>query len=176
MKTREAIYSKEAAELLRIITTYKALSAAQVYRLFPGREKKTEAILAHLIRQGRVFYSPDSDIVSASLESGNSPDANMIAAFWVLLDFLDKAEYHTTSDFPVKISFFSDGVMYDIIRVTPGQEALVVCAIDKEECADPPRRLIIVDDINMTAGISIPNTAGFCTVSSDGAVDYYKQQ
>jgi hypothetical protein len=176
MKTRDAIYSQEAAELLRAVTTYKSLAAAQLYRLFPGNETKTQTILAHLIRQGRVLYDQDSEIVSASPEHSNAPDAGMIAAFWVLLDFIDKSEYHTASDFPVKISFFADGEMYEIISVPAGHEALVCNALAAADDGDPPRRLILIDNPAQAAEINMANVAGFCTVSPDGAIVYYKRQ
>ncbi len=174
MKTRDAIYSKEAADLLRTITTYKALTSAQIYRLFPGRETKTKAILVQLIRQGRVFYNEESDILAAAEEQAQNPDAGMIAAFWVLLDFLDRAEYHTSGDFPVQICYFADDEVVEIVHVATGQEALISHALASGE--DPPRRLVIVDAPEQTADIHIPNTAGFCVVAPDGAVTYYKRQ
>ncbi|MDR0917247.1 MAG: DUF5697 family protein [Oscillospiraceae bacterium] len=175
MKMRGAIYSKEAAELLRIITTYKALTSAQVYQLFPGKEEKIKTILSHLITQSRIFYDKNKDILAASEECLKDADTAMTAAFWVLLDFIDRAEYHTAGDFPVKISFFADGEMFEIICVMPGQEALVSHALTVSG-DDPPRRLIIVEDPKQAEEISIPNTAGFCVVARDGTVTYYKVQ
>jgi hypothetical protein len=165
----------EAAGLLRIITTYKALVSKQVYRLFPGKEEKIKTILSHLITQNRVWYDKNKDILAASEEYVKTADAGMIAAFWVLLDFIERAEYHTSGDFPVKITFFLGGEMFEIICVNPGQEALVSHALTVSG-DDPPRRLIIMDDPKQAADISIPNTAGFCVVAPNGAVTYYKQQ
>lgn len=40
MKTRAEIYSKEAADILRNITTYHYMRHDQLLRLYPGKEKK----------------------------------------------------------------------------------------------------------------------------------------
>ena len=49
----------------------------------------------------------------------------MVRAVWVLLDFLDRVEFHSPGDFPVKIVFFSGGEMYEVVHAAEGQEALV---------------------------------------------------
>jgi hypothetical protein len=168
MKTRNELYSREAAELLRVITTYKSVTLAQVLRLYPGKDEKIRAILTHLARQGRVTHGADGVLTAAD----GAPDAEMIAAFWVLLDFIDRAEYHTAGEFPVKISFFADADMYEIVYVRYGQEALVSHALHG---GDPPRRIVLVEDTAAIENISIPNTSGYCTVDSDGAVTYYQK-
>ena len=49
----------------------------------------------------------------------------VIKTLWVLLDFIDRVEYHSPGDFPVKLVFFSAGRMYEVVYVAEGQEALV---------------------------------------------------
>lgn len=171
MKTRENMYAKEAQELVRTITLYKTLTCEQVYRLFPGKESSIKNLLSILIKQGRIFYNPASGRLSANQECDAAPDMGMIAAFWVLLDFIDRAEYHTASDFPVKISFFCDGEMYDIIYILNGQEALVTHALSGKE---DTRRIILVDSPDQIEALQIPGIAGFCSVEPDGATHYYK--
>lgn len=58
MKTREQIYGKEAAALLRDITTYHCMKPGQILKLYPGKERQVENLLTHLTRQGRIFYDP----------------------------------------------------------------------------------------------------------------------
>ena len=173
MKTRDEIYSKEASELLRIITTYRILTYKQLLRLFPGRSKKIQAILKGFGHQGRILYDTETGIVRSADESNEASDMGMIDAFWVLLDFIKRAEYHTAGEFPVKISLFADAEMYEIVRICAGQEALTNHALSAVK--DPPRRIIIVDLPSQVASINIPNTAGFCTVSSDGEIEYYSK-
>jgi hypothetical protein len=174
MKTRYEIYSKEAAELLRAVSTYKTLSSKQIFSLFPGKSAKIQTIITQLTKQGRIYYNSEYDYLSAVEESGLSTDTGMIAAFWVLLDFIDKAEYHTIGEFPVKICFFADSEMYEIAYIQDGSEAVICQTLSLNR--DPPRRLIIVENTNQIANIDVPNIAGFCTVAPDGTVSYYTRK
>lgn len=110
-------------------------------------------------------------MLSGRPERSAASDTGMIAAFWVLLDFIDRVEYHTSSDFPVKISFFSENKMYEIIYVAYGQELLVGHALSEK---DDARRIIVVDDPKQIEQLNIPGVSGYCTVSPDGQISYYK--
>lgn len=59
MKTREQLYRKEAAELLRDLTTYHYMRRDQILRLYPERESKIENLLTYFTRQSRIFYDKD---------------------------------------------------------------------------------------------------------------------
>ena len=91
MKTREQIYRKEAAELLRDLTTYHYMRRDQILRLYPGKESKMENLLAYFTRQSRIFYDKDTDLYHDGTES--TPDQSRLVALWVLIDFIEKAEY-----------------------------------------------------------------------------------
>jgi hypothetical protein len=130
--------------------------------------------LIHLNRQRRIYYNPASQRVSANDKYDAQADYGMIAAFWVLIDFIDKVEYHTVGDFPVKISFFANEELYEIIHVPYEQETLISHALSMEKQSGA-RRIVLIDEPEQIDNIDISNTAGFCTVSSDGAVSYYKQ-
>ena len=56
MKTRQQIYGQEAVSILRDVSMYRALTGEQLLRLYPGKQDKVEKLLAHLVRQGRVFH------------------------------------------------------------------------------------------------------------------------
>ena len=173
MKTRSDLYSREAAELLRVVSEYKTLLSEQLYRLFPGKEAVITNLLTYLTKQGRIIYNPRAERYSANEDCEASPDPGMIAAFWVLLDFIDKAEYHFASDFPVKLSFFADCEMYEVIHVPYGQEMVINHAL-KGQPEEASRRIILIDNQEQIPDINIANTAGFCTVDADGSVHYYK--
>lgn len=173
LKTREQIYGSEASDLLRNITMYKTLTYEQIYRLYPGKEAVIRNLLTHLARQGRVYRNARKQRISASAECDSKADSGMIAAVWVLIDFIDIVEYHYASDFPVKISFFADGELYEIVYVPFEQEILMNHALarDSEESA---RRIALVDRPEQIGSLDIPNTTGFCSVEPDGTVRYYK--
>ena len=153
VKTRADLYGREATELLRIISMYPGLTEKQLCRFYPGREDVTKNLLAHLCRQGRARQTDSG---------GYFPYGN------------DKAEYHSSSDFPVKIVFFSGGELYEIIHAAAGQEALVTHALHQDRDSGG-RRIVLVDDPGQIPFLEFPGITGFCTVDAAGNVSYYKK-
>ena len=41
------------------------------------------------------------------------------------MDFIGQVEYHAPGDFPVKLIFFANGELYEIVYAASGQEALI---------------------------------------------------
>lgn len=113
MKTRAEIYSKEAADMLRNITTYHYMRHDQLLRLYPGKEEKIDNLLSFFLRQGRIFRDEHSDLYHDGTEA--RADNEMLAALWVLVDFIDRVDYHSSTDFPVKLIFIADGELYEVI-------------------------------------------------------------
>ena len=63
MKTREQLYGKEAASLLRDISNYHCIRHEQIYRLYPDKDKAVmDNLLFYLTKQGRIFYDQPADI------------------------------------------------------------------------------------------------------------------
>ena len=86
-------------------------------------------------------------------------DKGLLAAIWVLADFIDRAEFHSVGDFPAKLIFFADGEVYEVIHAANGKEAL-----------------ILVDKPEQIPELEIPNVRGYCTVSPEGEVQYYQRE
>ena len=175
MKTRAQIYGNEALSLLRNITMYKTLTYEQARRFYPGKEAVTTNLLNHLVNQGRIYRNEQYERYSASAECDASIDSSLLASVWVLLDFIDKVEYHTADDFPVKISFFSDGELYEIIYVPYEQEVMMNHAFTIYDETDA-QRIIIVDCPEQIRSVDIPNATGFCSVRTDGTVSYFMRE
>lgn len=174
MKTRDQLYSKEAAGLLRDISNYHCIRHEQLYRLYSNKEKSVlDNLLGYLIRQGRIFHDPKTDIYYDSPDF--ETDREMLAALWVLADFADRAEYHSPDDFPTKIIFFADGEIYEVICVPPNKEALVEHALSQAGESDG-RRILIVEDTGQIARLCISSTAAFCKVTDAGEIQYFKQE
>lgn len=174
IKTRAEIYGAEASELLREISMYPGLTAEQLVRFHPGKESKVRTLLTSLQKQGRI----ERDGLSRYLPKGGfaiQVDQNMVKAVWVLLDFIDRVEYHASSDFPVKIVFFADGEEYEIIYVPCGQEGLITQAM-RHRKGDFFRRIVILDEPRQIPALVFPGICGFCTVSADGRVSYYQRR
>ena len=174
MKTREEIYGQEAAELLRSISMYRVMTEEQLLRFFGGKEDKIKNLLAHLLRQGRIFY--DSASASYYAEERMTSDPGMTASIWVLLDFMDRVEYHSVSDFPAKIVFFAAGEVYEVLHVPLGMEAIVSHLWSQQAEEDPPRRIVVVESEKQIGSVTIPGVSGFCIVDEAGQVSYFKKE
>ena len=173
MKTRDKIYGREAAALLRDISMYHVMTEEQLFRLHPGKKEKTRSLLAYLVRQNRAWKV--DGYYCAAPDSAEDMDRGLLAAVWVLADFADQVEYHSAGDFPAKIIFFADGEVYEIIYIAQGRETLVTQAL-KNTGEQPSRYLVIVDSAEQIEGLDIPNVNGYCTVSLEGDVEYYRKE
>lgn len=174
MKTRNQIYNGEGEKLLRIITTYHALYYEQVMQIFQKDSDSMKAFITSLVKQGRLYYDPDSGLLCDSAESAASPDPGTLAAFWVLLDFKKAVIYHNSGEFPVKLTFFARDEMYEVIYIGIGQEALISHALrlQKESGAC---RLVILESESQAKNLPIDGVAAFCIVGPGGAVSYYRK-
>lgn len=174
MKTREQIYSREAAEILRDITTYHYIRHDQLLCLYPKKKQDViENLLSYLVRQGRIFYEPDRDWYHDGTEA--HADAEMLAALWVLADFIDRTEYHSATDFPVKLLFFAGGETYEVVYVPADKEALMEQAI-LQTGEENGKRILILEDTSQIEHLHIADVAAYCTVSDTGEIQYYKQE
>lgn len=118
MKTRDQIYKEEGTVLLRLITTYHALRYDQVLQFFPRNHNSLRTLITNLIKQGRLYYDRENELLCDRPESAVSPDYGIIAAFWILLDFKKNLIYHIIGEFPIKLHFFSQDEAYEIcIRI-----------------------------------------------------------
>ncbi len=172
MKTREQIYGQEAASLLRDITMYRSLLKSQLLAMYPGKADKVAALLNHLVRQGRIVYDQARDCYCT--DTDGQVDAGITAAIWVLIDFIDEVEFHSISDYPAKLLFFAAGEAYEVIYVGLSQEALINQVWPSQE-EHPPRRIVLVDKPEQIPLIQIPSCSGYCTVSPEGKVTYFKK-
>lgn len=171
MKTREQIYRKEAAELLRDITTYHYIRRNQLLRLYPNKEEKIDNLLSYLVRQGRIFYETNRDLYHDGTEA--SPDKHMIAALWVLIDFIEKTAYYSAVEFPACLIFIAGEEIYEVVYVPADNTALIEHALAQNE--PDGKRIVIVEDASMIPALCISGAAAFCTVSDTGEIQYYKQ-
>ena len=173
MKTRADLYSREAVGLLRDIAMYRVLEKEQLFRLHPGKPEKIENLLAYLTKQGRIWLVDGR--YCATPDSAEQMDRGLLAAVWVLADFIDQVEYHSISDFPAKIIFFAEGEVYEIIYVEPGKETMIshLLSIPREE---PSQYIVVVENLSQLSELDLPHVNGYCTVSSKGEVQYYQKE
>ena len=150
MKTRTELYGKEAKSLLRDITMYRALTEEQVLRLYPGKRETMKNLLSYLTKQDRIYYI--DGLYCPTPECAEDVDRGLLAAVWVLADFIDRVEYHSVAEYPAKI----------IVLSSAGEH--------------PSRYLVLVDDPGQIEQLQIPHASGYCTVSPEGDVHYYQKE
>ena len=123
------------------------------------------------IWRGRIFQTESGGYFPAGQSA--KIDRALVRAVWVLLDFIQRADYHAPADFPVKLVFFADGELYEVACVEDGQEALVCHALRGNK--GDSRRIILVDSPAQIAKIDCPGISGFCTVEENGQTHYFKK-
>lgn len=175
MKTRDEIYGQEATGLLRDIAMYPGLRSEQLCHFYPGKDDKIQKLLTHLCRQGRIGHSEDGAYFLQGADSRNI-DTGLVRAVWVLLDFIDRVEYHSASDFLVKLIFFAEGELYEIVYAASGQEALVSHVLNGKAAENSGRRIVLVDTPEQIELIQISGVSGYCTVDAAGKISYYKKE
>ena len=84
----------------------------------------------------------------------------MIVAVWVLLDFKEAVVYHTSGEFPVKLHFFSQDEVYEVIYVSLGQEALINHVLASLPSKDA-NRLVILESEQQAVQITIDGITAF---------------
>ena len=174
MKNREQLYRQDAENLLRDISTYHCIKGEQWKRLYPGKENRIARMLEYLVSQGRIRYYDKKDTYFAS--SQTEIDYEMLAALWVLADFGDKCEYHSTDAYPSKIVFFADGDTYEIVYVPWDKETLILHAMGMRGDGDCGKKILIVEEVSQIDKIEVEN-AIFCTVNAEtGEIQYYKKE
>lgn len=173
MKTRAQLYGKEAACLLRDITTYRVMTEEQILRLYPDKQEAIKNLLAYFVRQGRVWRS--GEYYCAAPECAENIDQGLLAAVWVLADFIGRVEYHSVGEYPTKIIFFAEGEIYEIIHAAQGKETLI-SHVMSDTGEQPSKYLVLVDDPSQIEELQLPNVSGYCTVSQAGEVQYYLKE
>ena len=93
---------------------YHAITQEQLLGLYPNKQKQVLNLLAYLVRQKRLFL--DGDGFYRTTDQPEEFDRGLSAALWILIDFIDRVDYHSIgSEFPTKIVFFAQDEVYEII-------------------------------------------------------------
>lgn len=176
MKSRfDAI--EDVLKMLHLISLYKVLRLAQLYRFFYHKEPETvDRILRILVIQKRVVF--DGELITVyqpGVKTIPDPAMAMEQAIWVLLDNIEHVTYHMPQDFPVSVYFITDtGLAYEIICVPPGQESALNSFFKHQLGGDSyVKRILIIEDTEQILKLKIPQVAGCCTVAHDGQVSYF---
>ena len=171
MKTRKELYGKEAMEIIRVLSAYKVLYYEQVCRLFPKKRETIEQIIRLLVKQNRIQYDETFDFL---YYDNPSPDYRIISCFWVLLDFIEKADYHIPASYPAVISFFAKQEIYEIVSISEGEEKMMQYAFQTLAAQFPAKRIVVVEKPEQIPNCIITGAVGYCTVLQNGTIAYYQ--
>lgn len=161
-------------EIMKLLSMYQVLTLPQLSKLFPELgQAKLLSLIRRLERGGRLFFDAESDKVLYTKDC--EPDAVMMSAFWVLLDFFNDVIYHTVSDFPVVLSFYTQSDAYDVIYASQEKEILLNHALSRLQ-KEASHRLVIVETVEQIPLLTFPDITAYCQVLPDGSVNYYKKQ
>ncbi len=162
------------SEITRLLSMYQALNLSQLGKLFPElTDRKLLLLLKRLEKAGRLVFGPEGEFILYTKDC--VPNPSTVAAFWVLLDFREDITFHTASDFPVTLTFYTQSDAYDVIHIPEEKEILMNHALsDYKE--DLPRRIAVVNHAGQIPLLHFPGIAAFCTVAQDGKVQYYRKQ
>ena len=162
------------SEINRLLSMYQVLSFTQLAKTFPELSAdKLQMLLRRLEKNGRLFFEQDTGLVLHSKECTYNPSIG--AAYWVLLDFKSDITYHTISEFPVSLTFYTNTDCYDVIHVPEEKEILINHALSTYD-TESPKRLVVVDRTEQILHLHFPGIAAFCMVGSDGDVQYFRKQ
>ena len=174
MNLKPKEHEKHLTEIVRLLSMYQSLTFFQFAKLFPELpEEKLLTLIRRLEKNGRLIYLMDESLLLWSKDCEANPAT--IASFWVLLDFQSDIIYHTVSEFPVTLTFYTQTDAYDVIYVPEEKEMLINHALSANS-KDAARKLVIIERPGQIPKIHFPGIAAFCTVTKDGQVQYYRKQ
>lgn len=171
MKSRRQIYDDITEELLRCVRTYRFILPEQACRLFPQYEAGfVKNVITRLNYKREIKIDRQAGCITEPLYLGKI-DRQMINALWVLLAHKVENGSHTAGDYPVKISFVENGMLYDIVTVACGEELPVSLALGKRKGEKPPC-IVVLNHMEQAKEMTCPKGTMFCTIADDGRIIY----
>ena len=165
---------KHLTQIVNILSMYQTLLITQIEKLYPELSKeKLLLLIRRLEKSGRLIYIEETGLLKYSKDS--EFNLSLIKSFWILLDFRSEMTYHTISDFPVILTFYTPDHAYDIVHIQRGNEVLISHALSSW-CKEDAHRLVIIDFPEQIPLLQFPGIAAYCTVNFEGEVNYYKKQ
>lgn len=173
MKAKGPNFSQEATRLLRDISMYQVLRKEQLLRLYPGKEQNVRMLLAYLVNQNRIVVQKGLYFMATGRP--DSIDWGLLAAVWVLVDFIDRVDFHAVGEFPAKVIFTADGEVYEVVYAERGKEVMLSQLMGRQD-GGTPHYLVLVEDPEQIPALDLPSVRGYCTVSPNGEVQYYQKE
>lgn len=174
MKTRKDLYSNEATEILRCLTMYGNIRKEQLEKMFPKTKAEViDKLIFHLQNNRRIFYDKKTEILYSDSEQKINFD--IIYCLWLLCDFAENIEYHSSCDFPVNLVFICDGELYEVSYIPEAKEYFFEKALNFQKCEG--KRILILENERQLSRIDIVDVSAYGIVNDNtGQVKYYKKE
>ena len=172
MKLIRNRYEKKTNNILHTIALYKTLKPNQIYQMNLGKEENTKSTLKYLIKQKRIVYDDTQDIIAINEAFAKNPTWHYLNGFYVLLDFMDTLEYHSSSTYPITITFFAKGEQYDIIYFEEGEEMMTNLALSLMKKQES-KKLVLIQKTEQIPKIKIEGKVTYCILDENKKVNYY---
>ena len=164
-------YEIDKLQMLKVISMCGAIERCQLSKLLRVDETVLDTLINGFADNRRLVRN--TTYVATDIDKLNRPQNEVIAAVWVLINFIERVDYYTSGDFPAQFCFFADGVEYEIIYAALGQEAIINKAVTTTD--ESPKRLVIIEDMEQINKLKLPNIAAYCMVAGSGDVKFYKR-
>ena len=163
---------EDAYQILIYLSEYKVLKLAQVDRLLSHKpESVRRSIIRYLVKNNRAYII--DDLISATEDWEEGYDKARIEAFWIFIDYMEDALYNAVSEFPTQLTFTTSKNDYIVAVAEKGQEAML-CSYLKKISDKSIKIIVSVRDEDQIKELDCPYISGYCTVSKQGYITYYK--
>ena len=167
---------KELRELKQLLGEYGVLATRQLYAYFHYKSPAVvQNIMGYMSRGGMIAVDDDlqyAALTKAAMKAG--ADQKLIASFWVLLDSIQRIEYHARAAYPSQLFLFMDGAEFEVLYAALGDEALISSVYSKKD--EDTRYFVVVEQPEQIETLEIPRVEWFCTVAEDGKLEKYIQE
>ncbi|MFR5631489.1 MAG: DUF5697 family protein [Monoglobales bacterium] len=167
-------------KVVNLLRQYNVMTKEQVCALFPGQDKAVARALKKLEKNRQLYRNPYSGYLASNEYAYFLKDEGTMCCLWVLADLLKKksVEIHFLAekeDFPVRILFWGNEEIYDIMYVGIGDVKLVNGIFGKKKKSGE-NHIVAVEDKSLIGAIEVPGVIGFCVVKEGGKIEYYRRK
>ena len=137
-----------------------------------GNQDSIKSLITSLVKQGRIYHDKEAGLLCDSPEAAKKPGSRHDCRLLGFTGFEKPIVFHTSGDFPVKLHFFSENEEYEILYV-PLEQEILVDHVMKSIPRHDVLRLVMLENIQQAAKLSIEGVLAFCVVDDSGSVSYY---
>lgn len=147
--------------IVKWLSQYGPLARAQVIRMLQKPEDMAEKIIGNLLRIHMIEEQADGRYLG--LSAMDAPNHHMLAAVWVLLEYIDQINpmAHYPATYPAQIYFLKNETGYEIAVFTESELHLAKLLQPQSDT----RYIIVIPDISMASLLKLPDApAIFATI------------